>query len=85
MKANSATIKENYAIDKLRNELHDATEKAITLRQENDEKEMFISRNLAENENLRQSIEILEKRLKTRSKTGGIIDKPPSGLQLVAI
>ena len=40
-----------------------------SLKTENEEKEMFISRTLAENESIKPNIEELEKRLKMNSKT----------------
>ena len=60
--SNSTSIKDNDALIKLRKDLKDAIEKARSLENDNEEKEIFISRTLAENDNLKKNKEALEKK-----------------------
>ena len=66
--SNSTSIKDNDALIKLRKDLKDAIEKARSLENDNEEKEIFSSRTLAEIESLKQNKEALENRIKRKRK-----------------
>ena len=66
--SNSTAIKDNDALIKLRKDLKDAIEKTRALNNYNEQKELFISITLAENDSLKQNIEALEKRIKMKRK-----------------
>ena len=63
---NSTKFKDKDKLVKLRKDLNDAIEKLRALENDNEEKEMFISRTLAENDSLKQNIEALETRKKVK-------------------
>ena len=66
--SNSTTIKDNDNLNKMRKDMKVAIEKARALENDNEEKELFISRVLAENDGLKQNIETLEKRIKQKGR-----------------